>query len=53
MAFVASFGQSMENKKSDDQNGDGNPEKPENSIFHPIYSCNQPVCGYLCRLKID
>ena len=39
MAFVASFGQSMENKKSDDQNGDGNPEKPEKSIFHPIYSC--------------
>ena len=30
----------MENEKSDDQNGNGNTEKPEKSVFHPIYSCN-------------
>jgi len=34
------FPESMENEKSDDQNGNGNTEKPEKSVFHPIYSCN-------------
>jgi hypothetical protein len=38
MAFGVSIGKSMKNKKSDDQNRDRNTEKPEQSVFHLIYS---------------
>jgi hypothetical protein len=38
MAFGASLGKSMENKKSDYQNRDRNTEKPEQSVFHLTYS---------------
>ena len=51
VAFGTRVSESMENEKSDDQNRNGNTERPEKSVFHQIYSGNH-LFGLYYRLEI-
>jgi hypothetical protein len=42
----------MENEKNNDQNRDGNPEKPKKSVFHLVFSYDLFCLNHLYRPMI-